>query len=87
MSALNSSVVSAVTTDGARLFQWGIVLKLYRRWSRSGRPDDQKKFLDKKHLVRRIIDRAYEKYLKDILAFDLEAPPKVKTKKLFSLLK
>ena len=26
MSALNSSVVSAATTDGARLFQWGIVL-------------------------------------------------------------
>ena len=26
MSALNSSVVSAVTTVGAKLFQWGIVL-------------------------------------------------------------
>ena len=26
MSALNSSVVSAATTDGVRLFQWGIVL-------------------------------------------------------------
>ena len=26
MSALNSSVVSAATTDGDRLFQWGIVL-------------------------------------------------------------
>ena len=66
--------------------------KLYRRWSRSGRPDDQKKFLDQKHLVRRITDRAYEKYLKDILginneADDLDAPPKVKTKKLYSLLK
>ena len=66
--------------------------KLYRRWSRSGRPDDQKKFLDQKHLVRRITDRAYEKYLKDILginneANDLDAPPKVKTKKLYSLLK
>ena len=66
--------------------------KLYRRWSRSGRPDDQKKFLDQKHLVRRIIDRAYEKYLKDILGLndeehDLESPPKVKTKKLYSLLK
>ena len=59
--------------------------KLYRRWSRSGRPDDQKKFLDQKHLVCRMIDRAYEKYLKDILGLndeehDLEAPPKVKTK-------
>ena len=66
--------------------------KLYRRWSRSGRPDDQKKFRDQKHLVRRIIDRAYEKYLKDILGLndeehDLESPPKVKTKKLYSLLK
>ena len=66
--------------------------KLYRRWSRSGRPDDQKKFLDQKHLVRRIIDRAYEKYLKDILGLndeehDLESPSKVKTKKLYSLLK
>ena len=66
--------------------------KLYRRWSRSGRPDDQKKFLKQKHLVRRIIDRAYEKYLKDILGLndeehDLESPPKVKTKKLYSLLK
>ena len=59
--------------------------KLYRRWSRSGRPDDQKKFLDQKHLVRRITDRAYEKYMKDILGInndgdDLDDPPKVKTK-------
>ena len=66
--------------------------KLYRRWSRSGRPHNQKKFLDQKHIVRRIIDRAYEKYLKDILGLnneehDLEAPPKVKTRKLYSLLK
>ena len=66
--------------------------KLYRRWSRSGRPDDQKKFLDQKHLVPRITDRAYEKYLKDILGIyneedDLVDPPKVKTEKLYSLLK
>ena len=66
--------------------------KLYRRWSRSGRPDDQKKFLDQKHLVRRIIYRACKKYLNDILGLnyekhDLEAPPKVKTKKMYSLLK
>ena len=66
--------------------------KLYKRWSRSGRPDDQKKVLDQKHLVRRITDRAYKKYLKDILGLnneedDLDAPPKVKTKKLYSLLK
>ena len=66
--------------------------KLYKRWSRSGRPDHQKKVLDQKHLVRRITDRAYEKYLKDILGLnneedDLDAPSKVKTKKLYSLLK
>lgn len=66
--------------------------KLYRRWSRSGRSDDQKKFLDQKHLVRRVSDRAYQKYLSDILGVsdgedDLDAPPKVKTKKLYSLLK
>ena len=66
--------------------------KLYKRWSRSGRPGDQKKFLDLKHLVRRITDRAYEMYLKDILGLnneedDLDVPPKVKTKKLYSLLK
>ena len=46
--------------------------KLYKRWSRSGRPDDQKKFLELKHLVRRITDRAYEKYLKDILGLNNE---------------
>ena len=66
--------------------------KLYRRWSRSGRPDDQKKFLDQKHLVRRVSDRAYEKYQQSILGLnndedDLDTPPKVKTKKLHSLLK
>ena len=43
-------------------------------------------------MVRRITDRAYEKYLKDILGInndgdDLDDPPKVKTKKLYSLLK
>ena len=32
--------------------------KLYRCWSRSGRPEDQNKFLDQKHLVRRKIDSA-----------------------------
>ena len=26
MNAMNSSVVSAAITDGARLFQWGLVL-------------------------------------------------------------
>ena len=36
--------------------------KLYKRWSRSGRPYDQSKFIEYKHLVRRVSDRAYEKY-------------------------
>ena len=66
--------------------------KLYKRWSRSGQLDGQKKFLDQKHLVRRITDRAYERYLKDILGLNneedgIDAPPKVKTKTLYSLLK
>ena len=68
--------------------------KLYKRWSRSGRPYYQSKFIDYKHLVRRISDKAYEKYLGDILGINNEIPdqdvgelPKVKTKKLYSLLK
>ena len=68
--------------------------KLYKRWSRSGRPYDHNKFLEQKHLVRRVSKRAYEKYLGDILGFNNERdgqnmrePPKVKTKKLYSLLK
>ena len=60
--------------------------KLYKRWSRSGRPNDMfKKF---KHLVRGVSDRAYEKYLGDILGLNNDKedqdggePPKVKTKK------
>ena len=68
--------------------------KLYKCWSRSGRPYDHNKFLEQKHLVRRVSERAYEKYLGDILGLKNETddqnmgePPKVKTKKLFSLLK
>lgn len=68
--------------------------KLYKRWSRSGRPYDHNKFLEQKHLVRRVSERAYEKYLGDILGLNNERddqnmgePPKVKTKKLYSLLK
>ena len=68
--------------------------KLYKRWSRSGRPYYQSKFIDYKHLVRRISDKAYEKYLGDILGINNKIPdqdvgelPKVKTKKLYSLLK
>ena len=56
--------------------------KLYNRWSRSGRPDDQKKFLDQKHLVRRVSDRAYQKYLQDILGIndDTDVLPRTKPK-------
>ena len=63
---------------------------MYKRWSRSGRPYDHYKFLEQKHLVRRVSERAYEKYLGDILGFNnesdyqnMEEPPK----KLYSLLK
>lgn len=66
--------------------------KLYRRMKRSGRPNDTKKFQDYKHLVRRVTDRAYERYLGDILGTnttdqEVNDPPKVNTKKLYSLLK
>ena len=66
--------------------------KYYKHWTRSGRPTDQKKILDYKHLVRRVFERAYEKFIGDILGLnqetdDLDTPPKVNTKKLYSLLK
>ena len=61
--------------------------KLYKRWSMSGRPYDQSRFTEYKHLVRRVSDRAYEKYLGDILGFinekedqDGGEPPKSKPK-------
>ena len=67
--------------------------KLYKRWSRSARPYDQSRFIEFKHLVWRVSDRAYEKYLGDILCLDNGQedhiggqPPKVKTEKLYSLL-
>ena len=41
--------------------------KHYKHWTRSGRPFDQKKILDYKHLVCRVSERAYEKYIGDIL--------------------
>ena len=44
--------------------------KLYKRMKRSGRPNDTKKFLEYKYLVRRVIDRAYERYLGDILGIN-----------------
>ena len=37
---------------------------------RSGRPNDTKKFQEYKHLVRRVTDRAYERYLGDILGIN-----------------
>ena len=67
--------------------------KLYKRMKRSGRPNDTKKFLEYKHLVRRVIDRAYERYLGDILGTNTttqqeeNTPPKVNNKKMYSLLK
>ena len=48
--------------------------KLYKRWSRSGRPYDQSKFLNYKQLVRRVSEKAYEKYLGDILGINNEIP-------------
>ena len=54
--------------------------KLYKRWSMSGRPYDQSRFIEYKHLVRRV---------SDILALNNDQedqnegePPNVKTKKL-----
>ena len=69
--------------------------KFYKRMKRSGRPSDSKKFHVYKHLVRRVTDRAYmyERYLGDILGLSAtdspeeNLPPKVNTKKLYSLLK
>ena len=68
--------------------------KLYKRRSRSSRPCEQSNFLNYKHLVRRVSEKAYEKYFGDILGInneipdqDVGEPPKVKTKKLYSVLK
>ena len=45
--------------------------KLYiKPMKRSGRPNDTKKFLEYKHIVRRVTDRAYERYLGDILGIN-----------------
>ena len=44
--------------------------KLYKRWSRSDRPYDQSRFIEYKHLVRQVSDRAYKKYLGDILGLN-----------------
>ena len=60
--------------------------KLCKRWSRSGRPFDQSKYIEYKPLVRRVSDRAYENYQGDILGLNNDQedqnggePPKVKT--------
>ena len=66
---------------------------LYKRMKRSGRPHDTKKFLEYKHLVRRVTDRAYGRYLGDILGIhttteqEENSPPKVNTKRMYSPLK
>ena len=44
--------------------------KLYKRMKRSDRPNDTKKLLEYKHLVRRVTDRAYEHYIGDILGIN-----------------
>ena len=44
--------------------------KLYKRMKRSGRPNDTKKFLEYKHLVRWATDRAYERYLGNIVGIN-----------------
>ena len=64
----------------------------YKRWTRSCIPVDENKFLEYKHLVRRVSEFAYEKYVGGILGLQQEAedpdtPTKVNTKKLYSLLK
>ena len=44
--------------------------KHFKRWSRSKGPIDPKKFLEYKHLVRRVSKRAYERYIRDILGLN-----------------
>ena len=44
--------------------------KLYKRMKQSGRSNDTKKFQEYKHLVRRVKDRAYERYLGDSLGIN-----------------
>ena len=60
----------------------------------SGRPYGHNKILEQKRLVRRVSKKAYEKYRGDILGLNnerddqnMEEHPKVKTEKLYSLLK
>ena len=68
-------------------------VELYKRMKRSGRPNDTKKFLEYKHLDRSLTDRAHGRYLGDILGINTtteqeeNSPPKVNTKKMYSLLK
>ena len=49
--------------------------KFYKRMKRSGRPSDSMKFHEYKHLVRRVTDRAYERYLGDILRLNATDSP------------
>ena len=63
--------------------------KLYKRMKWPGRPNDTKKFLEYKHLVHRVTDRAYGRYLGINITTEQEenSLPKVKTKKMYSFLK
>ena len=51
-----------------RLIRKGV--KLYKRVKWSDTPNNTKKFLDQKHRVRRVTDRAYERYLGDKLGIN-----------------
>ena len=44
--------------------------EMYKRMKRSGRPNDTKKFLEYRHLVHRVTDRVYERYIGDILGIN-----------------
>ena len=44
--------------------------EMYKRMKRSGRPNDTKKFLEYRHLVHRVKDRVYERYIGDILGIN-----------------
>ena len=67
--------------------------KLYKRMKRSGRPNDTRTVQEYQHLVRRVTDRAYERYLGNILGIyttteqQENSPPKVNAKKMYSLIK
>ena len=53
--------------------------KFYKPMKRSGKPSDSTKFHEYKHLVRRVTDRAYERYLGDILGLNATDSPEKKS--------